>query len=257
MCGRYGLFDDAGTLAGAFAPAFGDAVAGSLHRAFEALEPPLAPRWNLAPTQRAPVVVATGDAADDAADDATDGAAAAAALDVRWARWGLIPHWVDDPAAFRATLVNARAETAHAKPSFRDALRRDRCLVPVSGFYEWRATEDGKQPYWIRRRDRAPLLLAGLHAVHPAAATPDSFTILTTRPGPLMAQLHDRQPVVLPPPWAAAWMDPTRRRAEDVAELLEPAANDALEALPVSRAVNRPSRDDPEVLTPEGPALRT
>lgn len=191
------------------------------------------------------------------ADAASDDGAAATPLAVRWARWGLIPHWVDDPATFRATLVNARAETVHAKPSFRDAVRRDRCLVPVDGFYEWRAEAGGKRPFWIRRRDRTPLLLGGLHAVHPGAETPDSFTILTTRPGPLMAQLHDRQPVVLPPPWAAGWMEPDRRRAEDLAAFLEPALNGALEAIPVSRAVNRPTYDAPDLVTSEGDALRT
>lgn len=250
VCGRYGLFGGAAALAAAFEPAFGMDVATSLRRAFEALDPPLAPRYNLAPTQRAPIVVRAP------ARDA-DGGSSVAPLAVRWARWGLIPHWVDDPATFRATLVNARAETAHAKPSFRDALRHDRCLVPVDGFYEWREAEGGKRPWWIRRRDRAPLLLAGLHAVHAGATPADSFTILTTHPGPLMAQLHDRQPVVLPPPWAAAWMEPGRRRAEDVAEFLAPAANDALEAIPVSRAVNRPANDAPDLLTPEGDALRT
>ncbi|MDR9391705.1 MAG: SOS response-associated peptidase [Trueperaceae bacterium] len=260
MCGRYGLFGGPAALAAAFEPAFGADAAASLRTAFEALDPPLAPRYNLAPTQRAPVVVRARDA--DAASTAGSTAASTAAstatpLVVRWARWGLIPHWVDDPATFRATLVNARAETAHAKPSFRDALRHDRCLVPVDGFYEWREAEGGKRPYWIRRRDRTPLLLAGLHAVHEGATPPDSFTILTTRPGPLMVQLHDRQPVVLPPPWAAAWMEPGRRRAEDVAAFLAPAANDALEAIPVSRAVNRPTNDAPDLLTPEGDALRT
>jgi putative SOS response-associated peptidase YedK len=230
MCGRYGLFHDAGEIAEAF-----DA---DLAR----LDPPLGPRWNLAPTQAAPIVLPQGDAGRVAL----------------MARWGLIPHWAKDPASFRATLVNARAETAHEKPSFRDAFKRDRCVVPASGFYEWRAPEGGgrKQPFWIRRRDGAPLALAGLHARNAAADPADSFTILTTRPNALMERLHDRQPVIVPSAAIDAWFDPKRRDAAALSDLLEPNDPAELEAIPVGTAVNRPGNDGPELLEPTGEPLR-
>lgn len=230
MCGRYGLFHDADELA----DLFGADVAR--------LDPPLAPRYNVAPTQGA-VVLLPRDA---------DGRVA-----IR-ARWGLIPHWVKDPASFRATLINARSESAHEKPSFRDAFKRDRCVVPASGFYEWRAPQEGgaKQPFWIRRRDGAPLALAGLHARNDRAETPDSFAILTTRPNALMARIHDRQPVILPVGAIDAWFDPERRDAAALSDLLEPIDGDELEAVPIGRAVNRPTNDGPELLEATGEPLR-
>jgi len=154
--------------------------------------------------------------------------------------------------------VNARSETAHEKPSFRDALKRDRCLVPASGFYEWHAPEPGarKQPYWIRRRDREPMALAGLHARNERAEPADSFTILTTRPNALMARLHDRQPVIVPRGAIPLWFDPERRDAAALADLLEPGDPTELEAVPVGTAVNRPGHEGPELLEPEGEPLR-
>lgn len=230
MCGRYGLFHESNDLAQMF-----DA---DLAR----LDPPLSPRYNVAPTQLAPIVL-PGD----------DGGRIAMR-----ARWGLVPHWVKDPATFRATLLNARSETAHEKPSFRDAFKRDRCVVPVSGFYEWRAPDEGgpKQPFWIRRRDRRPLGLAGLHARNDRSDTPDSFTILTTRPNRLMEQIHDRQPVILPPGALALWFDPERNDAASLSDLLEPTAADELEAVPIGRSVNRPTNDEPDLLEPTGEPLR-
>lgn len=230
MCGRYGLFHDASEIA----EAFGADIAR--------LDPPPAPRYNLAPTQNAPILVPR------------DGEGRVALL----ARWGLIPHWAKDPATFRATLVNARSESAHEKPSFRDAFKRDRCVVPASGFYEWRAPEGGgrKQPFWIRRRDGAPMALAGLHARNERAETPDSFTILTTRPNALMARLHDRQPVILPAATIDAWFDPERRDAASLSDLLEPDDPSELEAIPIGTAVNRPGNEGPELLEPEGEPLR-
>jgi putative SOS response-associated peptidase YedK len=230
VCGRYGLFHDADVLA----DLFGADVAR--------LDPPLAPRYNLAPTQGAPILVPRDDEGR---------------VLIR-ARWGLIPHWAKDPATFRATLINARSESAHEKPSFRDALKRDRCVVPASGFYEWRAAEGGgpKQPFWIRRRDGAPLALAGLHARNERAETADSFAILTTRPNALMARIHDRQPVILPPGAIDAWFDPERRDAAALSDLMEPHGAEELEAVPIGRAVNRPTNDGAELLEPVGDALR-
>ncbi|MDZ7799779.1 MAG: SOS response-associated peptidase [Trueperaceae bacterium] len=250
MCGRYGLFHDG--------PEIADLFGADIAR----LDPPLTPRYNIAPTQLAPVLLPQDPHGRGEVERDEQGPGENAHRDAGRAfvsaRWGLIPHWVKDPATFRATLVNARAESAHQKPSFRDALKRDRCVVPASGFYEWRAPEDGgrKQPYLIRRRDGAPMALAGLHARNDAAAPHDSFTILTTRPNALMARLHDRQPVILPLEAIPAWFDPARRDAASLSDLLEPCDPEAFEAVPIGTAINAPARDGPEVIAPAGEALR-
>lgn len=241
MCGRYGLDETPQALADAFALG-GPAAHRKFRDRLEALEPPLAPRFNIAPTTTGLILV-RGD----------DGA-----LTPRYARWGLIPRWVKDPAAFRATLFNARSETAHEKPSFRDAFKATRCIVPVSGFYEWRASLDGgpKQPYWIRRRDGAPLALAGLFAHNEAATAVTSFTILTARPAALLALLHDREPVRIPAGLVDGWLDPDRSDVASLSDLLEPGDPRDLEAVPVSVRVNRPGVDDASLLEPVGVALR-
>ncbi|MEX2502284.1 MAG: SOS response-associated peptidase [Trueperaceae bacterium] len=228
MCGRYGLFHEASEIA----TSFGADIAR--------LDPPLRPRYNLAPTQGAPIVLSR------------DGEGRVALT----ARWGLIPHWVRDPATFRATLINARSESAHAKPSFRDAFRDARCLVPASGFYEWSPSEAGgpKRPWFVRRRDGSLLALAGLYASRPEGT---SFTIVTTRPNALLERIHDRQPVIVPQGALDAWLDPARRDAAALSDLLEPSDPDALEVVPVSTRVNAPRNDAPDLIVAVGTPLTT
>ena len=230
MCGRYGLFHD------------GDEIADLFGADIAHLEPGYTPRYNVAPTQGAPILVPRDG----------DGRV------FLTARWGLIPHWVKDPADFKATLVNARAESAHQKPSFRDALASARCAVPASGFYEWMKPEGGgpKQPYLIRRRDGAPMALAGLYARREGREPPASYAILTTRPNALAARVHDRQPVILPLRALDRWFDPARRDPAELSDLLEPGDPVELEALPISTTVNAPSENGPAVIEPAGEALR-
>lgn len=157
-------------------------------------------------------------------------------------RWGLVPHWVDDPERFRATLFNARSETAAEKPSFRDALRRARCVVPVSGFYEWQRRDGRSQPYHVVAADGAPLLLAGLYAERAGA---NSVTVLTCTPNELMATLHDRMPVVLSAHDLDLWLDPAQRDPAAVAHLLTPCPSEWLTAYPVDGRVGNARVDDP------------
>ena len=116
-------------------------------------------------------------------------------------RWGLIPPWADDPKiAFRT--INARSETAHKTPSFRSAFKKQRCLIPASGFYEWKREGKSKQPFYIQRKDSQPMAFAGLWEHwedQKGEERIESCTILTTNANQEVSQVHDRMPVILEP----------------------------------------------------------
>jgi putative SOS response-associated peptidase YedK len=214
MCGRYSLSSAAELVREAFGV---DAAGGELP-----------PRWNIAPSQEAPVV-----RLDDGGARALHGL-----------RWGLIAEEADEPVS---GLINARAETAAALPSFREAFRRRRCLVPADGFYEWLKLEGSRYPFHIRRRDRSVMAFAGLWGrwAAPARATVESFTILTCPPAELVRPLHDRMPVILPPESWDVWLDPGAE-ATRLQELLVAWRGEELEAVPVSSYVNRADNEGPE-----------
>jgi putative SOS response-associated peptidase YedK len=217
MCGRYTLYHDEEDLSALFDL---DAFA-------------VAPRYNVAPTQTVPIVRAGEGGRRERLD----------------ARWGLVPAWVKDPRTFKALLFNARAETVAEKPSFRDAARRARCAVPASGFYEWTVGEDGrKQPWYVHRRDGAPMVFAGLYAERGDGAPSVSATVLTTEPNATMAALHDRMPVVLDPAAIARWLDPAQRDPHALDDLLAPCPDDWLEAYPVGPEVGNARVDDPRLI---------
>jgi putative SOS response-associated peptidase YedK len=165
--------------------------------------------------------------------------------------WGLVPHWTRDiEAAGRP--ISARAETVAQKPTFRDALRWGRCLIPASGFYEWKKQGRSKQPYFIRRRDRGVFAFAGLSArwEGPDGAKLRTACIVTTSPNGLMASIHDRMPVILEQGDEAAWLDVGGVRGEDALDLLRPYPEEELEAFPVSPRVNSPANDGPACIEP-------
>ena len=198
-------------------------------------QPPPAwrPRFNLAPTQDA-LVIRT------AAGGEREGA---------MLRWGLVPFWSKEPDAGYST-INARAETVATKPAFREPFERRRCIVPASGFYEWRAEPGakGKQPYHFRRADGAPMSFAGLwDRWRNGESEPiESFTIIVGAAPASVAPYHDRAPVILEPNWFDMWLDPaTDRRL--LGPMLEPYEG-ALVIEPVSKAVNNPRNDGPELL---------
>ena len=195
------------------------------------VQPPLFESYNLAPTQYAPILWAA------------DGN-----REVLEARWGLIPKWVDRPFDFKANLFNARSETLLEKPSFKRPFKSQRCIVPTSGFYEWKKVGSAKQPYYIHPKDERPLALAGLwdHWEKDGEAI-TSFTVLTTSPNTLMSTLHDRMPVILEPDAFSSWLDP-EIDGQDLLELLAPAEDDLLEAHPVDRRVGRVSEDDANLI---------
>ncbi|MEO5656011.1 MAG: SOS response-associated peptidase [Nitrosospira sp.] len=128
-------------------------------------------------------------------------------------RWGLIPYWAKDTKKL-SVMNNARAETIAEKPTFREFFRQRRCLIPASGFYEWKTKGKRKQPYFISSRDGRPFSFAGIWSTWKAANTGesiDSCTIITTECNALMQPIHDRMPVILSPEDWAAWLDPEPR----------------------------------------------
>jgi len=167
-------------------------------------------------------------------------------------RWGLVPHWSKGPDN-RYSMINARAESVHEKPAYRGAFRRHRCLIPAEGFYEWRALAAGKQPYLIRRDDDAPFTMAGLWETwHDKDGGEEirSCTIIVTDANDLIRPLHDRMPVILPEQHHAAWLDPGNADVDALRRLLTPADTAGWTRHPVSRAVNSPRNDAPDLLMP-------
>lgn len=225
MCGRFSLFVPPSVLEERF-----DAEAAE----------PLVPRYNVAPGDD----VAAIRNADQGSIDALE--------------WGLLPSWVDDPEDFPKP-INARAETLGEKPSFRDAFAERRCLVLADGFYEWKGARGAKQPYRIARVDDEPFAFAGLWETWGAngegtrgGGTDDdtlrTVTIVTTDANETVGAIHDRMPVILEPEEERRWLS-----ASDPADLhavLDPYPDDGLEAYPVSKAVNDPANDSPDVIEP-------
>lgn len=198
-------------------------------------------RYNVAPTQLAPVVRADA-----------EGKRHGALL-----TWGLVPFWAGD-AGIGQKMINARADGVGSKPAFRDAFAKRRCLVPVSGFYEWHKLGEGarKQPYVIERADQRVFMLAGLWERWTKGATPlETFTIITTGANELLEPIHDRMPVILEPEAFDAWLDPGNSDADALTNLLKPAAAEGFRRRAVSTLVNSPKNDEPAVLDEGGGTL--
>ena len=168
-------------------------------------------------------------------------------------RWGFIPGWVKDPAAF-SLLINARAETALEKPSFRGAMRHGRCLVPASGFIEWRRDGDGsKHPFLIAPKDGGLVGFAGLMETWAGAdgSEIDTAAILTVDANATVAAVHDRMPAVIAPADFEAWLDTGRVMADAAAKLLRPAPEDLFELTALERPARRTtSRKPPREAAP-------
>jgi putative SOS response-associated peptidase YedK len=194
--------------------------------------PNLPPRWNVAPTQAAPVV------------RETDGVRRLDQL-----RWGLVPSWSKDMSG-AARMINARAETVAEKPAFRAAFRQRRCLVPADGFYEWQPRGREKQPFRVTLRDAAPFAFAGLWErwTRPEdGEVVETYCIITTEAAASIAHIHHRMPVMLDPGDFAAWLDGPFDR---LAALLRPMADARLESHEVSPRVGNVRNDDAGLIEP-------
>jgi putative SOS response-associated peptidase YedK len=217
MCGRY-----------SFVPTESIAARFDIQQA----QLTLLPRYNVAPSQSMPVVVRNSPNR------------------LVEMQWGLIPSWSKEPRAQFST-INARAETITKSPVFRGPFKSRRCLVPASGFYEWRQTGQGKQPYCIRLKAGELFAFAGLYDVWRDGEGNElySYTIITTTPNDLVAPIHNRMPVILEQEDEQAWLDNEADSARLLALLVAYPA-DEMEAYPVSRAVNSPANEGAELLQP-------
>ena len=164
-------------------------------------------------------------------------------------RWGMIPPWAKDG---KLAPINARSETAADKPTFRHAMRKHRCLIPTSGFFEWQATgAKKKQPFCIRLADDKPFAFAGLwECWHGTDGDVETCCILTTDANELMRPIHDRMPVILDPQHFERWLDPKEQDAAVVTPLLQPFSSERMKAYPVSTWVNDPRHNDARCLEP-------
>jgi len=189
-------------------------------------------QFNIAPTQRAPVVLR-----------AEDG------VRFELLRWGLIPSWARDTKIGGKT-INARAETVETKPAFRAAFKKRRCLVPASGYYEWTGTPGSKQPYFIHDPAGELMMFAGLWESWRAAENDPplrTFTVITGEPGKVSGDIHDRQPVILPPDLWEVWLNGT---ADEANATLQVVPRAALACHPVGKSVSSPRNNAPELIEP-------
>lgn len=221
MCGRFALTSSPETMA-------------ELFHLLSLID--IVPRYNIAPTQ--PIVAIWEEAGR---------------REGHFARWGLVPRWVKDPREF-PLLVNARAETMREKAAFRDPLKHGRCIVPASGYYEWRTGPDKKkQPFYITRADGRPMALAGLYATWsgPEGEEIDSVATITVAANAQLSEIHDRMPaILLDQDQIDTWLDVRAVRAETAAQLALPLEDGALKFHPVSTRVNSARDDDPGLIAP-------
>jgi putative SOS response-associated peptidase YedK len=202
----------------------------------------LPPRFNIAPSQDVLAI------ANDRPNE------------YQFLHWGLIPSWAKDPSIGN-TLCNARGETLGEKPIFRKAYQRRRCLLPTDGFYEWKKLSDGKTkiPYYIQLKSHEPFALAGLWETWQDDKGNElrSCTIITTDANALVAELHDRMPVILRKVDHARWLDQRELKAEELNDLLKPYPAEEMESFPVSTRVNNVKNDGPQLVIRDDPPKMT
>jgi putative SOS response-associated peptidase YedK len=222
MCGRYtqtAAFDE-------LALRFGITVEDDDHD-------DLTPRYNTAPSLRVPVIVAGG-----------------GGRRLVMARWGFRPAWMKGSAL---APINARAETVATSRMFQDSLKRGRCLVPADGFYEWKAVpgQKRKQPYYARLKDGGLFAFAGLWTPgHAALGTPATCIIITTTPNELLAEIHDRMPVILERADEDRWLDTRVTNTAEVLPWLRSLPAERMEVYPVSSLVSSALNEGPELVHP-------
>ena len=231
MCGRFGLFAELDALSEQFN--FDPSIMRDIYY----------PRWNIPPTTPVLSVSRSRGAGPNTAGPNTAG----------MIRWGMAGARTPQSKGYARPLFNARAETVHALPSFRRAFRERRCLIPASGFYEWRSDgSGGRMPVWFHREDGAPVAFAGIwsRASLPEGGA-DACAIITCAANGLASAVHHRMPVILPPGLYHDWLDPDTG-TDTLSEMLQPGDWHGMAYHPVSAEVNRSSNDYPALTEPEG-----
>jgi putative SOS response-associated peptidase YedK len=199
----------------------------------------LKPRYNIAPTQEAPVVLG------------------GARRQLKLFRWGLVPAWANDMKG-AARMINARAETVHEKPSFREAFASRRCLVCTDGFYEWKREGKSRLPYLMRRKSKQPIAFAGIwerYVAHDDEVV-HTFAALTTDANTMMSSIHHRMPVIVERADYERWLDSSITSREGLEDILRPADERDYEMFQVSEKVNSVANDSAVCLRP-GPDQQT
>lgn len=235
MCGRFAITSPPEAMRGFFR---------------YAEQPNFPPRYNIAPTQPAPILWARRNAEG------------LLLRHIRLVRWGFLPHFVKDPNQF-PLIINARSETLRTKASFRAAFKRRRCLFIADAFYEWRhdrkARSAAGRPHLVHRRDGNPMGFAGLFEtwVGPNGEEQDTACIVTTAANGATAALHDRLPAILEPETFDMWLDPDESRAELAFGLLKPPGNEILDFYEIGPAINKVANDAADVQLPLHPVAGT
>jgi len=230
MCGRYVLAKDYEELKARFGLTQSDFT--------------MKPRYNIAPQQENPVIVR---GLSDREPTINGGAPR---LEIM--QWGLVPHWAKDPK-IGYKMINARAESVAEKPSFREPFKKQRCLVPATGFYEWPLDPKNpkrKVPLFVHLKTDDLFAFAGIWSLWGEGENlKKTYSLITTEPNPMLAKYHDRMPVILSRAEEEKWLDPTSDIGE-LQKLLDPYPADQMEAYEVSTLVNKPVNDSPENIKP-------
>lgn len=195
----------------------------------------IAANYNVAPTQIMPVIT------DDTAN-----------RHLEFMQWGLVPRWAKD-TKIGNRLINARSESAFAKPVWRHIIRTQRCLIPANGFYEWKNTATSqKQPFYVHTKAQPLFAFAGVWDSwqQPGGGILKTYSIMTTEPNKEISAIHNRMPVILYPEQEGAWIDPANDQPDDIAPLLHPYEDNGLELYPISQDVNSPANNTSALLQP-------
>ena len=221
MCGRFSLTD-----IGSIFSRFGVIISKDINKK-------ITPHYNIAPTQKIPVIYK-----DKTQENR-----------IEFMKWGLVPFWAKDPKIGHK-MINARAETLTQKPSFKHLLKSKRCLVPSSGFYEWKRVDKRKVPYYIGIKNSKIFSFAGLYDNWKDSVGNElkTFTIITTNSNNTLKPIHNRMPVILEQEFEEDWLDVKTHDFDSLKQMLKPYPDDKMIAYAVSYEVNNPSNDNPELI---------
>jgi putative SOS response-associated peptidase YedK len=221
MCGRFSLTDIDSIFS-----RFGVIISKDINKK-------ITPHYNIAPTQKIPVIYKDKNQENR----------------IEFMRWGLVPYWAKDPKIGHK-MINARAETLAQKPSFKHLLKSKRCLVPSSGFYEWKRIDERKVPYYIGIKNSRIFSFAGIYDNWKDSVGNElkTFTIITTNSNNTLKPIHNRMPVILEREFEEDWLDVKTHDFDSLKQMLKPYPDDKMIAYAVSTEVNNPSNDNPELI---------